>query len=398
MQCMRRALLPRKPRYQTGTVYERPNGRFYIRYYRTELVDGKPTRAQRSEWLCDKDDKHYSRSCKAVRQKQEDFMRSINAQSPQRAQRSDQLVSDFWTDTYLPWVEDEKRASTIAGYKGIWSQRLKDHFAGRMLGEYQTVDGSQYLTSLAKEKLGRRTIAHIRSLASGIFSHAVNLGLLDVNPWHEVKILAKVKAPGESPHYTLEEIENMISALVDYVDCQLVLALSFFVGLRPSEIAGLRWEDFERGYVHLRRAVVNNVIGELKTPESAATLPLIEQVIVLLKLWHKQSASPKEGWLFPNRLNQPSDLRLRGRARDTIRPILAKKKLVWKGLYAGRRGAGTILVDLTGSLVAAQELLRHKSLTTTAMHYKKRTENALPSGMKMLEATVKNALQPATEP
>jgi hypothetical protein len=47
---------------------------------------------------------------------------------------------------------------------------------------------------------------------------------------------------------------------------------------------------------------------------------------------------------------------------------LGKKKLMWKGLYAGRGGAGTILVDLTGSLVAAQELLRHKSLTTTAMH------------------------------
>jgi hypothetical protein len=47
---------------------------------------------------------------------------------------------------------------------------------------------------------------------------------------------------------------------------------------------------------------------------------------------------------------------------------LAKKKLTWKGLYAGRLGAGTILVNLTGSLVAAQELLRHKSLTTTAMH------------------------------
>jgi hypothetical protein len=43
-------------------------------------------------------------------------------------------------------------------------------------------------------------------------------------------------------------------------------------------------------------------------------------------------------------------------------------------------------VDLTGSLVAAQELLRHKSLTTAAMHYKMQTENALPNGMKLLQA------------
>jgi integrase len=375
--------LPRRPRYQTGTVYERSDV-FYIRYYRTELIGGKSTRAQRSEWLCDRDDKHYSKTCKAVRQKQEDFMRGVNAQSPRQTQRRDQLVTEFWANTYLPWVEAEKRASTIGGYKGIWSQRLKEHFDGRMLGEYQTVDGSQYLTALAKEKLGRRTIAHIRSLASGVFSHAVNLGLLDSNPWHEVKILAKVKAPGDAPHYTLEEVENIITALVDHVDCQLVIALSFFVGLRPSEIAGLRWEDFDGGFVSLRRGVVNGVVDELKTTESAATLPLIDQVRVPLELWREKSENVTDGWVFANKFNRPYNLR--DVARRIIRPILKKEKLAWKGLYAGRRGAGTILVDLTGNLVAAQELLRHKSLTTTAMHYKKRTENALPSGMRLLEA------------
>jgi integrase len=376
--------LPRKPRYQTGSVYERC-GAFFIRYYRTELRAGQLKRTQRMEHLCDKDDKHYSKTCRAVRQKQEEFMHAVNSQSPKRVSR-DQPITEFWEQTYFPYVKENLRASTSSGYKAIWEQRLKDHVAGRTLQDYQTVDGSQYLTALAKEKLGRRTIAHVRSLASGMFSHAVNLGLLDSNPWHEVKILAKVKAPGKSPHYTLEEIENMISALVDHVDCQLVIALSFFVGLRPSEIAGLRWEDFDTDRVHLRRAVVNNIIGELKTPESAASLPLIDQVLVPLELWRQKSGAVTEGWLFPNRLNQPSDLRLRGRARDTIRPILAKKQLAWKGLYAGRRGAGTILVDLTGSLVAAQELLRHKSLTTTAMHYKMQTENALPAGMKLLQA------------
>jgi hypothetical protein len=54
-----------------------------------------------------------------------------------------------------------------------------------------------------------------------------------------------------------------------------------------------------------------------------------------------------------------------------------------------RSASGTILVDLTGNLVAAQQLLRHKSLTRTAMHYKKRTENALPTRMRLLEATPK---------
>jgi integrase len=103
--------------------------------------------------------------------------------------------------------------------------------------------GSAFLTGLAKT-LGRNTIQHVRSLASGIFSHAVNTGLLESNPWHDVKVLGKTKAPGKTKHYTLEEAVKIISALADHAHCQLIMALAFFLGLRPGEIQGLRWEDF----------------------------------------------------------------------------------------------------------------------------------------------------------
>jgi hypothetical protein len=43
---------------------------------------------------------------------------------------------------------------------------------------------------------------------SAIFSHAVNLGLLDSNPCHGVKILGKVKPAAPTTCYTLEEAET----------------------------------------------------------------------------------------------------------------------------------------------------------------------------------------------
>jgi hypothetical protein len=70
----------------------------------------------------------------------------------------------------------------------------------------------------------------------------------------------------------------------------------------------------------------------------------------------------------------------------TIRPKFTKEKLTWKEVYAGRRGAATAVVGLTNPIVPAQELLRHKSLTTTAMFYKKVTSESLQNGLKMLEA------------
>jgi integrase len=109
----------------------------------------------------------------------------------------------------------------------------------------------------------------------------------------------------------------------------------------------------------------------------------------LLTAWRVNCPQSTEGWMFPaswhgNRKTGVMDIR--EYCRKVIRPALDEKRIAWKGLYAGRRGAGTMLVELTGNLVAAQELLRHTSLTTTAMFYKKRTQSALANGMKLLEA------------
>jgi integrase len=220
---------------------------------------------------------------------------------------------------------------------------------------------------------------------SGIFSHALNEGRLESNPIHDVKILGRVKPPKGTAHYTLEEAENIISALVDHVDAQLVMALSFFLGLRPGEIAALKWEDFDSNYVHIRRAVVRGIVGTCKTPESEASLPLIDPVRIPLELWRQKCGNIKEGWVFPSRNNTPIDLH--NMIARVIRPTLQAAGLKFKTLYAGRRGAGTVLIDLTnGNYAAAQELLRHKHMSTTLQFYKRQTESALTNGMKALEA------------
>jgi hypothetical protein len=87
-------------RYQQGYIYEAFNT-FHVRYYVTEIVDGKPTRVQRSKKLCDKDDeKYYSRTCKPVREECDKFMRGINAQPPSHIDHETK-VSSFWEQTYL---------------------------------------------------------------------------------------------------------------------------------------------------------------------------------------------------------------------------------------------------------------------------------------------------------
>jgi hypothetical protein len=117
-------------RYQQGHIYER-FGAFHVRYYTTEIENGQPVRRQRSHMLCRKDEKHHSRTCKPVRQLCEDFMREINTQVPGRVNDQDLRVVDFWEQTYMPFIAEHKRYSTVNGYRKIWNQHLRHHFGAR---------------------------------------------------------------------------------------------------------------------------------------------------------------------------------------------------------------------------------------------------------------------------
>lgn len=84
-------------------------------------------------------------------------------------------IADLWEQRYLPFIQDHMNPSTVYGCEQIWNQHLKAHFGEMTLQFYKTHFGSQFLLGLTKTQ-GRRTLNHIRSLASGIFTHAINEG------------------------------------------------------------------------------------------------------------------------------------------------------------------------------------------------------------------------------
>jgi integrase len=295
-----------------------------------------------------------------------------------------------------------KKPSTVRGYKQIWNQHLQAHFGKMTLQDYEPFMGTQFLQSLTGTQ-GKNTLKHIKALGSSIFKRAVIEQRIKVSPWHDVSMPDDVIESKTTPHYTLEEAENIISALVDHVDCQLVMALSCFLGLRPGEIAALRWEDFDTETVHIRRSVVRGIVDVPKTLESVATLPLIQQVKIPLILWRQKSGSQKEGYVFESRNGTPVDLHnliarvikphVEGKTLcESCDKVQKKSGMEWKTLYAGRRGACTAVIESTnGNYAVAQALLRHKSMTTTLNVYKKAiTPEAFRNGMKLLEAAATN--------
>ena len=99
---------------------------------------------------------------------------------------ADIKIADFWMTVYLPHIERNTKASTIHGYKKSGEGHLSATFAGLSLTDYQTHQATRSLTALADRGLGVRTIAHVRSLASGTFRHALRLNRIQIDPWRDL--------------------------------------------------------------------------------------------------------------------------------------------------------------------------------------------------------------------
>lgn len=96
-------------------------------------------------------------------------------------------------------MEANKRYSTVRGYTYDWDLCVKEQIAHRPTGEFRTPDAVALLDHCASPKPNgkglnkRRSLAHVKSLCSGILSLAAIKGIIEFNPWREAKPTVKVR-------------------------------------------------------------------------------------------------------------------------------------------------------------------------------------------------------------
>lgn len=377
-------------RYQRGCLYRsqykakdgrKVKGAWFVKY--GVIENGE--RVQHNEKVCDGDKtKSYART------EADKIMVRVNAQAADPStQEAGTTIAAFWETTYWPFVKETCKHSTSLGYKQVWTQHLEKHFGTMTLREYRKGTGYVFLTNLRQENgepYSMRTLQHIKNLASGIFTEAAKRDLIDVNPWQYVDLSkVKTKAKTETQHYTLEEIENIINALVDHVDCQLIMALTYFNGLRKGEVQGLKWADVDADWLHIRRAVTRGHIDTPKTDASERSVYLIDTVKLYLLLW-RAKCKPSQVWMFQNERGNP--VCLKDTAVRTIRPVLAKAGLKWKGYHSGRRGHGTILFNVSGNSKAGRASMGHEDERVSKLFYEKMSREDQVQGMNLLQEEV----------
>jgi integrase len=386
----------RQQRYrdQTGTIVERSDG-FYIRYYK-DGDGGERTKV--TERLCDLSTPEKKRTLlqrshmSAVNNARHTALKSPTAEPPALT------VGAFWQTTYLPWVKANKRFSTIRGYETTWKIYVKPYLETIPMKTFTTVDACDLLDMMVtKKNLNENTLAHVKSLCSGIFSKACRTkdSGISVNPWREAKESVRVKKAKPRVKYTQEETATILNAL-NQPDAKLFFALCAVLALRPEEAAAVRWDniDLKAAVLKVREAAPYGKLGELKTERSKRDLTIIEPVLTYVKAWHQVMVEPKTGFLFTS--NGADPVNSNNFARYRIAPTAKKVCARWCGLYSGRHGAATRLFNLTGDARAAYQVLGNSLAVVTKTYVEPDTEaGAMGLGM-MSDALSKELVAKAT--
>src|SRR5262249_44798110 len=290
----------RLPRKQKGELIETRTA-FFARYYHT-TADGQ--RKQKAVKLCDKSDLYRSKN--DVQPLMDRHMETVNAdQGSETAPTGQMTLADFMEKYYLPWCEAEKSAPTVNGYKQIWNCYLKPHIGSIALVNLTTAQVTAVLTHLAKHGgrkgtgLGRYALSHIKCVLSGVYEYAISVGIIPhgTNPVRSAikgqgaKWLHKVARPKKQVEYSLDEVKTMLRIL-EPLDIRAVvaLALAYFGSLRPAEIRGLKWTDWNGETLEVRRTVWRDKVGETKTEGSERAVTVIEPLRSLLEMLRAQSA------------------------------------------------------------------------------------------------------------
>jgi integrase len=164
------------------------------------------------------------------------------------------------------------RASTLATERQVLG-RLEARLGRVRLHALTPAMVAQALADLRRAGMGSRRLELAHACLRSSLNRAVALGLLAQNPVERVP--RPRHEPREKPTWTVAQARAFLGvALASRGRYGPAFALQLATGLRPSELLGLRWEDWDptTGTLTVRRAVVwrKNSAYSVEAPKSRA--------------------------------------------------------------------------------------------------------------------------------
>jgi integrase len=276
---------------------------------------------------------------------------------------------------FMRWFRNEYGATTdtLRDYEAILSKLAIDH-ADLELADFEPPIGTTRLREFIDTRWGERaprTRKKVRSVLMSSFKWAQGEFKLHGNP--VVAIRAPRLRDVERELFGSDDVARIVETQPELRD-RVALKLLFLMGLRKSELAAVRFRDFDLGR---RRLLVHGKGGKIRhTPIPTEQL---RQDIATLAL----RRDPGEHLLYPQKRGPGGRLLREDRRKPLSGPAmhrwwyrcLTRAGAVEAGTTSGKRmhgaryTAGTEVYLGTGDIYATQQFLGHADVSTTANIY-----------------------------
>lgn len=346
-------------RYQKGTIEEvkTPQGAAWdIRF----TVDGKRPRFRIGLKSQFPTEAKASRAAQHIRDR-------VNSPSvPSKPRTFGEVISRYEEE------EMPTRYSTRRGYMQIHRLYLLPKWGKTPLGSMNTMEVRAWLLGLT---LATRTRGHIHGQMRVLFRFSMLWNWLpaQVNPMSLFSIPGATKRTRKPRVITPAQFRQLLKNEPD-LRIRTMYIGAYCLGLRVSELFGLKWEDFDHlgSLVHIRRAIVDGRVGPVKTERSDAPLPLAEAVGAAFLAFRQRSIYKDDGdWVFASEAllgKRPSNSQhiQFNTLRDAGKAIGLDFNLGWHTF----RHSYKVLLERSGADITVQrDLMRHADTHTTSQVY-----------------------------
>lgn len=300
-------------------------------------------------------------------------------------------------DRYLEGGCGTKKSSTIATDRGRIERHIKPLLGRKKVAEITRADIKRFLQDVATGKTaadiktgkygrarvtgGKGTASRTLGLLGGIFTYAIDLGHIEMNPVHGVKRFADHRHDrflSEAELVRLGDALRQAEAAGENYAGIAIIRLLIFTGARKGEIESLQWReiDFERGLLRLEDSKTGQKIVALNagTLEILAALPRIDASNCVFPACKGESGGHFQGvskvWRKVRSLAELDDLRL----------------------HDLRHSFASIAVSAGASLPIVGALLGHRDSATT-QRYAHLSDDPVRSVSDAISRRLKDALR-----
>ena len=316
------------------------------------------------------------RFCKTVTYKTKKELKKLYEEFEaecQDAPLTDITVKDL-LESYIAYCRTlGRKVTTIHGYE-VTAGRCYPLIGTILAKSLTTYRLEKFVAEMGEKRLSAKTIKNTIGLLSAAYDHAIFIGQLAENPCKRLS-LPKL-TPKDIRIFYLNEIPKFLEAIADVdLNEKVAYELALFLGLRRSEILGLKENDVDivQGlvYVHNTRHRVDgkDIEADTKTKRSTRVLALPDILILdlarLIEV-HRQFPYEKTDFLIQDGVGNP----LGGQALSSRLTRLEKKRgLPNVTMHGLRHTYASILHSQGVDMANISANLGHSNLTTTANIY-----------------------------